>query len=190
MGCFSWIDCMTGEQIRIGDTRTAYVLVPEKFGGGHVEEQGYDGYGHFGLYDIFDLVADWNKEQLSEQMLAKAPRREEYCGLYSYEKEDMRKAGASEEEIRKADEAKRTEYYENALKRYAHRVKRLNDFKNLSEDKFFEKYDKDEKREIGIDIACYDWQNATIPYPIKITYDEKAVYENCSPSKGDPDQGL
>jgi DNA gyrase subunit A len=52
-----------------------------------------------------------------------------------------------------------------------------------------EKYGDDFKRCIGIDIACYDEQNFTIPYPIKITHDANAVYEECTPSKSDPNQG-
>ena len=116
MGCFSWLDCRTGEQIRIGNSRKVYVLIPEKFGGGHITDTYYDGYGSFGGCDIYELVADWNRVYLSEQMLDKVPYRNEYCGLWSYEKEEMEKAGASKEEIQEADEAKRTEYYENALK--------------------------------------------------------------------------
>lgn len=44
-------------------------------------------------------------------------------------------------------------------------------------------------REIGIDIACYDKDNATLLYPIKITYDKTAVYEACAFSWTDPNQG-
>ena len=189
MGCFSWCDCITGEPVRIGSLRKVYVLVPEKFGGGHIEETRYDGYGHFGLYDIYELVADWNRAFLSEQMLEKAPERKAYIGLWAFEEEEMKKAGLSGKEIREADEKARDEYYERGLKRYDYRRKRLEDFKNLTEEGFFEKYGRDGKREIGIDIACYDWQNATVPYPIKITYDEAAVYENCHASKEDDMQG-
>jgi hypothetical protein len=52
-----------------------------------------------------------------------------------------------------------------------------------------EKYNDDYLREIGIDIACYDYQNKNLKYPIKITYNANAVYENCKYSKGDPNQG-
>ena len=52
-----------------------------------------------------------------------------------------------------------------------------------------EKYGQDYLRLIGIDIACYDDQNNALEYPIKITHDEYAVYENCNPSDGDPNQG-
>jgi hypothetical protein len=52
-----------------------------------------------------------------------------------------------------------------------------------------EAFAKMEKREIGISIACYDEDNERIHYPIKITHDATAVYEDCEPSKGDPNQG-
>ena len=46
-----------------------------------------------------------------------------------------------------------------------------------------------EYRYIGIDIACWDEDNAAIKYPIKITHTPNAVYENSNPSLGDPNQG-
>lgn len=61
MGQFSWLDCKTEEQIVDNYSRDVYVLVPKDFGGGHIKETCYDGYGHFGAHDIYDLVADWNK---------------------------------------------------------------------------------------------------------------------------------
>ncbi len=44
-------------------------------------------------------------------------------------------------------------------------------------------------RLIGIRIACYDEDNAKLKYPIKITHDPLAVYEDCKPSLSDPWQG-
>lgn len=69
-------------------------------------------------------------------------------------------------------------------------AERLLDYKDGVSDRVMkEKYGDDFKRNIGIDIACYDEQNFTIPYPIKITHDANAVYEECTPSKSDPNQG-
>lgn len=60
MGQFSWLDCVTGEPILDDVPRKSYVLVPKAFGGGHIEEGCYDGYGHFGGRDVYALVANWN----------------------------------------------------------------------------------------------------------------------------------
>ena len=45
-----------------------------------------------------------------------------------------------------------------------------------------------EPRELGIVMACYDEDNASLEYPIKITTQEME-YENALPSEGDPNQG-
>ncbi len=66
MGQFSWLDCKTGEQVLDDVERDVYVLVPKEFGGGHIKEWCYDGYGRFGGHDIYDLVVDWNREYLEE----------------------------------------------------------------------------------------------------------------------------
>jgi hypothetical protein len=38
-------------------------------------------------------------------------------------------------------------------------------------------------------MACYNRDNFALEYPIKITHDERAVYEKCEPSEVDPNQG-
>ena len=116
MGQFSWLDCITGEQVLDDVKRDVYLLVPKEFGGGHIKETCYDGYGRFGGRDAYGLVAQWN-----------APGK---C---------------------------------------------------IGDD--------EADRYVGIDIACYDEQNASLPYPIKITHDPDAVYEDCDPSPSDPYQG-
>lgn len=63
MGQFSWLDCITQEQIVDGRTRKSYVLVPKQFGGGHIVEECYEGYGVFGGRDVFQLVAEWNSPE-------------------------------------------------------------------------------------------------------------------------------
>ena len=45
-------------------------------------------------------------------------------------------------------------------------------------------------RFIGIDIACYDDQNAALPYPIKVVSKRGINYNEVPASKGDPNQGL
>lgn len=137
MGQFSWLDCKTGEQVLDDVCRKVYVLVPKEFGGGHIMETCYDGYGRFGGHDIYELVVDWNREHL-----------EEYQNDPSFECNWLQNC----ESVAAAFETMK-------------------------------------KRDIGISIACYDKDNARIKYPIKITHDPSAVYEDCGPSKSDPDQG-
>ena len=60
---FSWLDCKTKEQVKAGRRRKVYVLIPERFGGGHVTEGCYEGYGRFGGHDVYDLVAEWNRTE-------------------------------------------------------------------------------------------------------------------------------
>ncbi len=66
MGQFSWLDCVSGEQVLDDVRRDVYVLIPKEFGGGYIKEEWYDGYGRFGGHDIYDLVVDWNKDMLEE----------------------------------------------------------------------------------------------------------------------------
>ena len=66
MGQFSRLDCVNGKQIVDNLCRKVYLLVPQEFGGGHIEEDCYDGYGHFGGKDYYDLIADWNKAMIPE----------------------------------------------------------------------------------------------------------------------------
>lgn len=138
MGQFSWLDCKTGEQVLDDVKRDVYVLIPRQFGGGHIKETCYDGYGHFGDHDIFDLVVDWNREHLDC-----VDPETWVCDWVKTIHEDLKRVD------------------EGSL----------------------------EKRHVGITLACYDEDNARLRYPIKITHDVDAVYEWCSPSETDPNQG-
>ena len=147
MGQFSWLDCKDNKkQILDNVLADVYLLIPKAFGGGHIKETCYDGYGHFGSKDVFDLVAEWNKSFIPEVVkLAEAGEWE--CTIWN--KENMMRFYNGEEFIP-------IDY---------------------------------ELRDIGIILACYDEDNARLPYPIKITHDETAVYEDCEPSLSDQDQG-
>lgn len=116
MGQFSWLDCKNGTQVVDNKRENVYLLIPAQFGGGHILEPCYDGYGHFCYQDVYALVARWNYP--------------EKCNG-----------------------------------------------------------ENDHDRMIGIDIACYDKDNKRLKYPIKITHDDKAIYEDCSFSPSDPYQG-
>ena len=168
MGQFSWLDCITEEQIVDDKTRDVYVLVPKEFGGGHIKETCYDGYGNFGGYDIYDLVAEWNREILS--------RTPNFILPHKVQKEFH---GFSND----SGKVKLNYWY----KHYSNL--------NLTKEEVIEKIKQDsntnyfEWRVIGIDIACYDEDNEALPFPIKITHNKYASYELCPPSKSDPNQG-
>ena len=152
MGQFSWLDCKSEKQIVDGAHRLVYVLVPKEFGGGHIIEDCYDGYGNFGHHDIYDLVADWNKQMIPE-IIRKAKIGKWHCYI-------------SENELTVMDNFLNDRPLDTGLSG-----------------------SHPEKRDIGIKMACYDEDNFRLDYPIKITHDSYAVYENCSPSKSDPNQG-
>ena len=192
MGQFSWIYSDTNKQLIDNRRADTYLLVPPPFQakyGKTIYESCYDGYGNFGGYDVYDLVAEWNREFLSKDMLREEPKFKNYGGLYPFEKERLRKEGLSEEEIEKKDFEQRNYYYNLAVKRHQTVIERLNDYKNgMSDKEMFLKYGENWKREIGIDIACYDEQNESIPFSIKITTKEME-YNSVAASKSDPNQG-
>lgn len=59
----------------------------------------------------------------------------------------------------------------------------------LSDEEMKAKHGEDYLRHIGIMLAYSDSKNARLKYPIKVTHDPYAVYEDCEPSLIDPDQG-
>lgn len=61
MGCFSWMFADSKrENLHIGNP--FYLLLPN---GGYLKDSWYNGYGDVSGEDIYDLVADWNREYLS-----------------------------------------------------------------------------------------------------------------------------
>lgn len=155
MGQFSWLDCKTGVQIIDDKRKDVYVLIPKEFGGGHIKETCYDGYGNFGGHDIFDLVADWNRKYLTKEF--ELPYSETKLG-------DKEWAEFYFDYSLSADEVVKKTLEKTERKHFDYRI-------------------------IGIDLACYDEDNEALPFPIKITYDPNAIYEFCSPSDSDPNQG-
>lgn len=166
MGIFSWKYCDSEGRMIVGKCKNSYLLIPSEFGGGHLVESCYDGYGHIGTTDVYEIVANWNQAYLTTDFI-QAPQR----SLWDSSLEGQK-------------------YYEAAMRRYLYQSFRLRDFiEGKSKQYMDKKYGKDWKREIGIDIACYDEDNKKLKYPIKIAEKEDSVYEKCSPSESDPEQG-
>lgn len=68
MGFFSWVTSDTNRSVSnvYSDRGTfpVYLLQPQ---GKPIFEEEYEGYGEFGGYDIFELVAKWNDEGLYDK---------------------------------------------------------------------------------------------------------------------------
>ena len=157
MGQFSWMFADKNNKQALNEGCPAYVALPD---GGYIYEPCYDGYGNFGGKDIYDLVADWNREYL-----AKHPEHD--VGSHDMYGREI------------AFPVCRHSWYW----KYA-------DLK-LTPEEVVKQADLYEYRGIGIDIACYDKQNAALPFPIKICRDkpEPGDYEKLPPSESDPNQG-
>lgn len=163
MGQFSWKYADTNNRSRLKLYGTAYVPCPD---GTIIYEGCYQCYGIFGGYDIYDLVADWNREYISEDLIEK-PVRTDW---------DNDEQGE--------------EYYQRAMKWYTFSCNRLKDFVNGKPEEYMEKvYGDDWKRNIGIDIACDNESNAALKFPIKICKEKPDCYENVRVSTQDPYQG-
>lgn len=163
MGCFSWMFADTDNRKRLRCDRKGYVALPH---GGFILERCYDGYGIFDGHDIYDLVVDWNKEFLTTDLLKK-PRRSDYM---SGEDGDRR--------------------YRHWLADYEKSCGAMKDFiSGVPEDEITKKYGSEWKRWLGIQIACYDEENAALRYPIKICRTRPKDYDSLPASKSDPNQG-
>ena len=166
MGQFSWMYADTRNTENLYICQPAYVICPD---GSVIKEESYGGYGIFGGHDIFELVADWNKD-IDIISRIEFPERRNYS------------------QDREGDE-----FYHKAQVRYKTAVTRAKDFQAGESEEFMaSKYGKDWKREIGINIAGYEWKCLSIPYPIKICKNEPvmASYDDYPPSLDDRNQGF
>ena len=190
MGSFSWIYCDMGEitdrkkirkKQRMIIGHPGSVLFPEEFGGkdSQIDVTRYADYGRFfdrkthKTIDIYELVADWNRRYLAEHPEHILPKRvgrngsgrvDEFVWYPFYTDLSLTK----EEVCKKWLEAM------NAGKTGDDRCPRC----------------WTEYRNIGINIACYNEDNASLKYPVKIARNPESVYEECPPSLNDPWQGF
>ena len=162
MGCFSWLFSDNGKALQI--CRPGFLICPDNT---VLYEPEYDGYGNFAGQDAYDLVAIWNREYLSQHPDFVIPA-----------------VG---------------NIYDSSLKEWV--TKRSKMVKDYPWWKFYadtERYPtpkdvasayKQDFRNIGIDIACYDIQNQKLPFPIKIC-SKLVPYDSVPASVGDPNQGF
>lgn len=166
MGCFSWMFADKDNEKNLKINHKGYLLLPN---GGELKESCYEGYGEFDGQDAYDLVADWNRKYLSEHP----------------EFEILQHNRNNDPSTKRADEFVWYPYYADlSLNRDEVVAKILEDPKAPYGNRIYE------YRFIGIDIACYDNQNAALPYPIKIVSKRGFKYDEVSASESDPEQGL
>lgn len=162
MGSFSWMYANSGNEKPLNSGNKGYLYCPN---GSVIEELDYEGYGVFDGNDVYDLVADWNREYLS-----KHPEFLIYQG---------------NQNPKRIDSMPWYKFYQNLnlsretiVKMWIANDERTSAFANY--------------RDIGIDIACGIKRNAWLPFPIKIASRPNIQngYEVMPPSKDDPNQGF
>ena len=162
MGFFSWKFADVEGRLKVGGS--AYIALPDDT---YLKIYCYDGYGHVGFYDIYELVVDWNKDFLKRNLE----------GLLSNKI-------PHESDVDHFDKSLFEKYIEL-------------DFDDEAMIDYMRQHPKykstcmvyDWKRELGIYIACYDEDNASLDYPIKITKTDEYMYAELPASEHDPLQG-
>ena len=163
MGQFSWMFADTNNEEDLREGQEAYVPLPN---GEYIHEPCYEGYGKFGGQDIYDLVADWNREYLSRHPEFEIPKN--FMAVINGQ----------------------------LIRRPLFCVARYGWYKayadlSLTRAEVVEQADCYEYRAIGIGIACGDLANNALPFPIKICKSKPApgAYNRLPASNTDPNQG-
>lgn len=155
MGCFTWTYA-DNRRKKLPYGGYGVVVFPDD---SCIVEQWYDGYGNFGFRDAYDLVAEWNRTFLKEIYEKKMAKKEHNDCFVSM---DVVEA-----------------YQEGGDKAAQKVVDRL-----VNEDKEGEYFRNDWKRNIGIDISCWDEDNDALPYPLKIASVMGYTYKELKTSHG------
>ena len=157
MGLFSWKYADVPQRLKCG--KEGYLIMPDN---SYYHTQFYDGYGNFGSMDVYEAVLDMNRKHLNSKMLDIPVY--EHCVWDGNE-----------------------ERFEKELKQYMLLCRCLWAYRNgASDDEMEILFGNNEwKRELGIAIACYDKQNKSLPFPIKIT-SKPVLYASVPYSKTDP----
>lgn len=91
MGSFSWLYSDSGKQMLNGVYNNSYLLIPEEFQeqyGPYIMEPCYEGYGIFSGIDVYDLVAEFNKDFIPE-ILRLASEGKWHCRMFAEDKKDL-----------------------------------------------------------------------------------------------------
>ena len=175
---FSWVDVDGSQNITVKDEKVTMLIPNERkeavakiFGTeitGNGIEGKYDGYGSVidkdgTETDVYDVVTFINLCLTSDEQFTEA--LSQFSNHFSDSTQDIAK------EIRQA--------YKDG------KVETKADLYAMVEGTSLSEF-----RTIGIEMACYDNQNARIPYPIKWTVDDRNTYENSEFSMSDPNQGF
>lgn len=179
----TWQDCIHKNNYVIRQGAEAYVLIPQAFGGGVIMEKKYECRGNFGNQNIFELIADWNKDflkihknEIGTFILPKAERNK-YFGLLPSEKEQLEKDEISDDEIKQIKKIRRELQYLEAKRIRCEQMILLNDFITYNDSYMKAKYGSEYKKDIGIILAGNDTQNRKLLYPIKVTHYAGKKYE-------------
>lgn len=150
MGCFSWLFADTDNTQNLRIDRAGYIACPD---GTFIHEPCYEGYGEFNGQDVYELVVRWNRAFIAENPDFLLPHIHRFCNgsVKQYRLKDFRWYPVI------ADLSIPFEQLRDALDKHLR--------ENVSE---YRPY-MSEIRGVGIDIACYDEDNAALPYPIKIS---------------------
>lgn len=171
MGCFSWLFADTDNTQNLRTDRAGYIACPD---GTFIHEPCYEGYGEFNGQDVYELVVRWNRAFIAENPDFLLPHIHRFYNgsVKQYRLKDFRWYPVI------ADLSIPFEQLRDALD------------KHLREPVSLYRPYSAELRGVGIDIACYNEDNAALPYPIKITRKMRGVhYEDLPASKNDPEQG-
>lgn len=172
MGCFSWLFADTDNTQNLRIDRAGYIACPD---GTFIHEQCYEGYGEFNRQDVYELVVRWNRAFIAENPDFLLPHIHRFYNgsVKQYRLKDFRWYPVI------ADLSIPFEQLRDALDKHLRETVSL-----------YRPYSA-ELRGVGIDIACYNEDNAALPYPIKITRKMRGVhYKDLPASKRDPEQGM
>ena len=172
MGCFSWLFADTDNTQNLRIDRAGYIACPD---GTFIHEQCYEGYGEFNGQDVYELVVRWNRAFIAENPDFLLPHIHRFYNgsVKQCRLKDFRWYPVI------ADLSIPFEQLRDALDKHLRETVSL-----------YRPYSA-ELRGVGIDIACYNEDNAVLPYPIKITRKMRGVhYKDLPASKRDPEQGM